>query len=70
MIGMDLHTLILFALTEAAMALAPGPAVMLAMSYGSRHGLRGAAMGAAGIELGGRLCPPSLLAVTDRTGIC
>ena len=49
---MDLHTLILFALTEAAMALSPGPAVLLAMSYGSRHGIRGAAVGAAGIELG------------------
>ncbi|MBI1731234.1 MAG: hypothetical protein HYR49_00505 [Gammaproteobacteria bacterium] len=49
---MDPHTLILFALTEAAMAMSPGPAVMLAMSNGSRHGLRGAAVGAAGIKLG------------------
>jgi threonine/homoserine/homoserine lactone efflux protein len=49
---MDPHTLILFALTEAAMALSPGPAVMLAMSNGTRHGVRGAAVGAAGIELG------------------
>lgn len=49
---MDPHTLILFALTEAALALSPGPAVMLAMTYGSRHGLRGAAVGGAGIELG------------------
>jgi homoserine/homoserine lactone efflux protein len=49
---MDPHTLILFALTELAMAMSPGPAVLLAMSYGSHHGLRGAAVGAAGIELG------------------
>lgn len=49
---MDLHTLILFALTELAMVLSPGPAVLLAMSYGSHHALRGAAVGGAGIELG------------------
>ena len=49
---MDLHTLILFALTELAMAMSPGPAVLLAMSFGSHHGLRGAVMGGAGIELG------------------
>jgi homoserine/homoserine lactone efflux protein len=49
---MDVQTLILFAFTEAAMALSPGPAVLLAMAYGSRHGVRGAAVGAAGIEIG------------------
>lgn len=49
---MDLHTLVLFALTESAMALSPGPAVLLAMACGSRHGLRGAAVAGAGVEAG------------------
>jgi homoserine/homoserine lactone efflux protein len=49
---MGLDTLILFVLTEAALAMSPGPAVMLAMNNGSHHGLRGVVLGGAGIELG------------------
>lgn len=49
---MDLQILALFVVTEIAMAFTPGPAVLLAMSYGTHHGLRGAAIGGAGIELG------------------
>jgi homoserine/homoserine lactone efflux protein len=44
-----------FVLTEFAMALSPGPAVLLIMSQGARHGVRGSAAGAVGIELGNTL---------------
>jgi homoserine/homoserine lactone efflux protein len=44
-----------FVLTEFAMALSPGPAVLLIMSQGARHGVRGSAAGAVGIELGNSL---------------
>jgi homoserine/homoserine lactone efflux protein len=50
-----LETILLFTLTELAMALSPGPAVLLIMSQGARHGVRGSALGAAGIELGNTL---------------
>ena len=69
---MDLHTLILFALTELAMAMSPGPAVLLAMSYGSHHGLRGAAMGGAGIEAGALWRPddcPFRVGLSARTAV-
>ncbi len=49
---MGLDTLILYILTGMAMSYTPGPAVLLAMSHGSHHGLRGAAVGGAGIEFG------------------
>jgi homoserine/homoserine lactone efflux protein len=49
---MNLDTLLLFTATELAMALSPGPAVLLVMSQGARGGPRAAALGAAGIEAG------------------
>lgn len=49
---MTLETILPFALTEMAVALSPGPAVLLIVSQGARHGVRGSALGAAGIELG------------------
>jgi len=49
---MELDTLLLFLATQIAMALSPGPAVLLTMSQASRHGLRGGAVGGAGIVVG------------------
>lgn len=52
---MSTDVILLFVLTEFAMALSPGPAVLLIMSQGARHGVRGGAAGALGIELGNTL---------------
>jgi len=49
---MQIHTLAAFALTELAVALSPGPAVLLALTNGSRHCLLGGALGALGTEAG------------------
>jgi len=49
---MDHQTLLLFLLTQIAMALSPGPAVLLVMSQASRHGARAGAVGSAGIVTG------------------
>jgi homoserine/homoserine lactone efflux protein len=49
---MGLETLLLFLLTQIAMALSPGPAVLMVMSQASRHGPRAGALGGAGIVTG------------------
>lgn len=46
------HTLALFLVTQLAMALSPGPAVLLTVTHGARHGVRGGALAAAGIVTG------------------
>lgn len=47
---MTADSLVLFLLTTLAMELSPGPAVLLCMSQGLRHGWRGSAIGALGVE--------------------
>lgn len=49
---MTLETLLLFLATQIAMALSPGPAVLLTVSHGARHGLRAGALAGAGIVTG------------------
>jgi homoserine/homoserine lactone efflux protein len=49
---MPLDTFLLYLATWTLVALSPGPAVMFSMSQAARHGMRGAAAGAAGILLG------------------
>jgi homoserine/homoserine lactone efflux protein len=49
---MATETLLLFLLTQIAMALSPGPAVLMVMSQASRHGARAGALGGAGIVTG------------------
>jgi homoserine/homoserine lactone efflux protein len=49
---MHTQTVLLYLLTWSLVALTPGPAVMCAMTQASRHGLRPALVGIAGIQLG------------------
>ena len=49
---MPLDTFLLYVATWTLVALSPGPAVMFAMSQATRHGMRGAVAGTAGIMLG------------------
>ena len=49
---MHTQTVLLYLLTWSLVALAPGPAVMCAMTHASRYGLRLALVGIAGIQLG------------------
>ena len=49
---MHTQTVLLYLLTWSLVALAPGPAVMCAMTHASRYGLRRALVGIAGIQLG------------------
>jgi threonine/homoserine/homoserine lactone efflux protein len=48
---MTLATLLLFVLASAVIIITPGPTVLLAMSNGSRHGVRAACWGMAGAVL-------------------
>ena len=49
---MALNTFLLYLATWTLVALSPGPAVLFSMSQATRHGMRGAAAGTAGILLG------------------
>lgn len=49
---MDLHALVLFTLTEAALSLSPGPAVMLVVATALAHGWRHATAASIGILSG------------------
>lgn len=49
---MATETLLLFLLTQLAMALSPGPAVLLTVSHAARHGTRAGALAATGIVTG------------------
>ena len=49
---MPLETFLLYLATWTLVALSPGPAVMFSMSQATRHGMRGAVAGTAGILLG------------------
>jgi homoserine/homoserine lactone efflux protein len=49
---MDAHTLLLFLLTQVAMAMSPGPAVLMVMSEAARGSWRAGALAGAGIVTG------------------
>jgi len=49
---MPLDTFLLYLATWTLVALSPGPAVMFSMSQATRHGMRGAVAGTAGIMVG------------------
>jgi homoserine/homoserine lactone efflux protein len=49
---MTFETMLLFLATQVAMALSPGPAVLLTVSHAARHGLRAGASAGAGIVTG------------------
>ena len=53
---MSLDTFLLYLAAWTLIALSPGPAVLFAMSQAARHGMRGAAVGTAGILLGHVVC--------------
>src|SRR5215207_7464553 len=52
MMQMSLEVILVFAATEFVLSLTPGPAVMVVVSQGMRHGFAASARGAAGILAG------------------
>src|SRR5690348_3437874 len=53
---MALNTFLLYLAAWTLVALSPGPAVMFVMSQATRHGVRGAVAGTAGIVFGHIVC--------------